>query len=573
MNEPLETAASARIAEHPIVIFEPDPSSASSLRLFIAHEGLPADAVSTESALRRVLTVWTPPLVIVRASSKEVEATLRATQIRIETQSEAAPLLVVGGSSCPQIIAKCLESGAHDYIEEGAPAALILSRIRSLSRNAVLLRRIGALQEEVFDQRRKARHEESVAAQLMTRLIEPGQAPPTGFRSVLSPIAIFNGDMLLYGRCPDGAVRVLIGDFTGHGLSASLGAIPVADAFHAMTKKGLPPEAMLREIDKKLTRFLPPGVFFATALIEWKPGGSRGWNFGVPDLLVHRHGKGLVDRLPSQAPPLGIRDVSRNYFGQPVELALGDTVFGYTDGLAEAEDVVGQRFGTARIEACFTPEMTADDLIEKVTAACEEFRKGSPQSDDTTLFVLPCLETRPQAGYVTQTRVDWRLHFDLGPQHIRELNVRSMIKRALELDPELAPHLSDLYLVLSELLENAICHGLLGLRSEHRPKSFELYLEERRRGLEELRSGRLMVDIERTSSSDVILRIEDSGPGFNAAAHTSGLEGNATPSGRGISLVRAVCADVRFHGRGNMVEAVYRPQLSRTRDDGRIAER
>jgi anti-sigma regulatory factor (Ser/Thr protein kinase) len=148
-----------------------------------------------------------------------------------------------------------------------------------------------------------------------------------------------------------------------------------------------------------------------------------------------------------------------------------------------------------------------------------------------------------------------------------------MIKRALELDPELAPHLSDLYLVLSELLENAICHGLLGLRSEHRPKSFELYLEERRRGLEELRSGRLMVDIERTSSSDVILRIEDSGPGFNAAAHTSGLEGNATPSGRGISLVRAVCADVRFHGRGNMVEAVYRPQLSRTRDDGKIAER
>ena len=284
MNEPLEIAASTRIAEHPIVIFEPDPTSSSTLREFIAHEGLPADAASTDSALRRMLTVWSPPLVIVRASSHEVEATLRATQIRIETQSEATPLLVVGGSSCPEVIAKCLEGGAHDYIGENGPAALILSRIRSLSRNAVLLRRIGALQEEVFEQRRKARHEESVAAQLMTRLIEPGQAPPTGFRSVLSPIAIFNGDMLLYGRCPDGAVRVLIGDFTGHGLSASLGAIPVADAFHAMTKKGLPPEAMLREIDKKLTRFLPPGVFFAAGFAilpgsisapGWRPG--RGW--------------------------------------------------------------------------------------------------------------------------------------------------------------------------------------------------------------------------------------------------------------------------------------------------------
>jgi len=568
VNEPLEIAASSRLADHPIVIFEPRPDTTNSLHQFIAHEGLPADAVSSESALRRVLTVWTPPLVIVRASTEEAEATLSATRIRIETQSEAAPLLVVGGSKCPQVIAKCLESGAHDYIEETAPAALILSRIRSLSRNAVLIRRIGALQEEVFDQRRKARHEESVAAQLMTRLIEPGQAPPTGFRSVLSPIAIFNGDMLLYGRCPSGAVRVLIGDFTGHGLSASLGAIPVADAFHAMTKKGLPAESMLREIDKKLTRFLPPGVFFATALIEWKLGASRGWNFGVPDLLVHRHGVGLVDRVSSQAPPLGIRDVSRNYFGQPVELELEDTVFGYTDGLAEAEDVVGQRFGTSRVEACFTADRTADSLIEDITAACEEFRKGSPQSDDMTLFVLPCLQNRPQIGYAPTARTDWRLHFDLGPQHVRELNVRGMVKRALELDPGLTPHLSDLYLVLSELLENAICHGLLGLRSESRPKSFDQYLEERRRGLEAMTVGRLTVDIERTSSSDVILRIEDSGPGFNAAALAQGLDGNVSPSGRGISLVRAVCAEVRFHGRGNMVEAVYRPQLSRPRDDG-----
>lgn len=55
----------------------------------------------------------------------------------------------------------------------------------------------------------------------------------TGLRYSMSPMSMFNGDLILAEKNQTSGMDMLIGDFTGHGLSAAIGALPVSDVFIA----------------------------------------------------------------------------------------------------------------------------------------------------------------------------------------------------------------------------------------------------------------------------------------------------------------------------------------------------
>ena len=61
-------------------------------------------------------------------------------------------------------------------------------------------------------------------------------APNIQYRQ--SPYALFNGDLLLAAHTPSGDTHLLLADFTGHGLPAAIGAMPLAEVFYSMTAKG-----------------------------------------------------------------------------------------------------------------------------------------------------------------------------------------------------------------------------------------------------------------------------------------------------------------------------------------------
>ena len=55
-----------------------------------------------------------------------------------------------------------------------------------------------------------------------------------------------------------------------------------------------------------------------------------------------------------------------------------------------------------------------------------------------------------------------------------------------------------------------------------------------------------------------IVRVGDSGQGFDPEPPVPPEEALLRPWGRGISLVRELCESVQYLGNGNQVEAVYR---------------
>jgi hypothetical protein len=122
-------------------------------------------------------------------------------------------------------------------------------------------------------------------------------------------------------------------------------------------------------------------------------------------------------------------------------------------------------------------------------------------------------------------------------------------------------------LILTELFVNALDHGVLGLNSSMKRgvDGMEQYLCERANRLERLTEGRIEIDLTglHYDGKDVLrIRVKDSGPGFDwSQLHVSSAAlTHQFAFGRGIALVRSLCASAQYHGTGNEVVAYYIPR-------------
>ena len=73
-----------------------------------------------------------------------------------------------------------------------------------------------------------------------------------------------------------------------------------------------------------------------------------------------------------------------------VELAPGDALILYTDGVTDALNTDGDLFGIERLEAAARRHsaQSARQLLDAILEAAQEFAAGRSQSDDTTVLIL-----------------------------------------------------------------------------------------------------------------------------------------------------------------------------------------
>ena len=78
------------------------------------------------------------------------------------------------------------------------------------------------------------------------------------------------------------------------------------------------------------------------------------------------------------------------YKDYEITLKKGDSIFVYTDGVAEATNAEEELFGTERtIDALNdSPDAGPEQTLKNVRAAVDEFVKDAPQFDDLTMMCL-----------------------------------------------------------------------------------------------------------------------------------------------------------------------------------------
>jgi anti-sigma regulatory factor (Ser/Thr protein kinase) len=270
-------------------------------------------------------------------------------------------------------------------------------------------------------------------------------------------------------------------------------------------------------------------------------------------------------RVSSRHPPLGV--LANDALGREtdtLELAAGERIVLYTDGVIEARNPAGAMFGQARLEALLAE---ADAAFEVVTARLASYRGTADQDDDITLVEISVdrlAAVAPTAGGVEAVRPasHWRAVVELDADALRHTDPLPTCLQTVMALQGIHDHRQQLYVVISELFNNALDHGLLRLDSALKasPEGFGEYYAQRERALAALTTGRIRIEFEhRPQARGGCLRVcvEDSGPGYTPVAAGAPLADNQSGAGRGLALVRTLCREVHVHGRGNRVEVLY----------------
>ncbi len=169
------------------------------------------------------------------------------------------------------------------------------------------------------------------------------------------------------------------------------------------------------------------------------------------------------------------------------------------------------------------------------------------------------------SNHVADSFNNFHFHIHLGVDELRSLDSLSLVSRTVgKMHTTADRHFAPLCVILNELVNNALDHGILRLDSSIKQgvNGFEDYLHLRQNALHTLTAGWVDIEIESTmieGSCGVRIVVADSGNGFDYSAlqNISLDTSELGQHGRGLALVRSMAHKLVYSAKGNEVTAYY----------------
>ncbi len=561
-----------------ILIVDDDTTNRLVLSAYLKKDGYTVVAAKNGVEAIELFQLEEPDLILMDVMMPVMDGYEATIKIKSMTTDKFIPIIFLTAMTDEKALSRCVEVGGDDFLTKPYNRVILKAKIDALERVSQLYNTVYEQKRELISHQINEAKEHEVARKVFDSILNPGCLSSDNIQLHLSPMSLFNGDVVLAAVKPTGGLHILFGDFTGHGLAASLGALPLSDVFYSMTAKGYSISDIVREVNRKLKQQLPTGMFLAACLVEIDIINMvlKYWNGAIPGAFLHK-GNSIIE-LKSKNLPLGILDDSG--FSDKVdiiEIHDYDRVILSTDGILEAENSEGKMFGAERFTECLHDKLDSDvDLFQHILNVLDDFTQEQEQTDDVTLGVITC-----DINYINQlvsqksafkkfVPTHWKFDLYFFYDAIKSIDPVPLINQILS---EIQGHQvqqDKLSMILTELFCNSLDHGLLGLDSSVKstPEGFMQFYADKESRLNELDSGSIFISVKNEpheTGGNLTIVFEDSGKGFdvskiedNNASQTAIDESSPLKfSGRGISLIRNYCQSVTYNDTGNRIECIY----------------
>jgi sigma-B regulation protein RsbU (phosphoserine phosphatase) len=189
---------------------------------------------------------------------------------------------------------------------------------------------------------------------------------------------------------------VTVGDVAGKGMPAALMMAGICPEVRHLIREGVPPHEVLTRVNRGVCETGIECRFVTVVLAEIDPRSHRLTISNAGHLLpLIRRSDGAIEEVGEAVSrlPLGVR-FEETYPSMTVALEPGDVVVLYSDGVTDAMDQNGRRFGDDRFDrALAEAPQGADAVGEALLAAVREYASGRSQFDDITLL---CFGRNPE---------------------------------------------------------------------------------------------------------------------------------------------------------------------------------
>jgi CheY-like chemotaxis protein len=513
-----------------------------------------------------------PDIVLLDALMPHMDGFEAARQIKAIAGEEFVPIIFLTSLKDADSLAQCLEAGGDDFMSKPYNRIILQAKIKAFRRMREMQQTMRVQRDQIAIHNEHLITEQEVAKQVFDNVTHSGCVDAANLKHLLSPLAVFNGDVLLAAMRPSGSMLVFLGDFTGHGLPAAIGAMPLASTFYGMAQKGYSMSDILREVNQKLKMTLPVGVFCCGCMIDvnFIKKTMSVWLGGLPDCYLFKHDVKQIEVIQSDHLPLGV--LSSQKFSDKYatyDLKDGDRFYMWSDGIHEALNSAGEMFGSERLIKIFEDNKDPETLFDEIGWTVNNFIGEGKRDDDISVVevkMVPPEEISEEVIAVANSGghgpKDWAMDFEIRSDTFRDYNPLPMLLNVLMEVPGLRPHSGSVYTILAELYSNALEHGVMGLdsRLKQDPRGFAEYYAQRTRLMEENFEGRICFHFDHIGDDErgeLLIRVEDSGRGFEYSNALGNTHSTAGYCGRGIPLIRDMCSRFEYMGAGNIVEAVY----------------
>ncbi|MDA9003923.1 SpoIIE family protein phosphatase [bacterium] len=454
---------------------------------------------------------------------------IEATRAIRKLSDRFCPIVFITSSNDESTIVECVDAGGDDFIAKPFSQGMIQAKVKSMHRLMCLYNQSEALSRHI-------QRETELAESIFNVALMSSNVGLSYIDLVQMPASHFSGDVLLTAYRPDGDINILLGDFTGHGLSAAIGALPVAGVFRTMTDKGFNSQDILAEMNHKLFSLLPTGMFLALGFVTLsvRLGVVDIHNCGLPDIWVFDGTtKKLKYKVASCHPALGIlQSIESINTVQSLSFDSLDTIVMLSDGVTDAKNSHGEMFGDDRLFRVCQQSLVNNRMAPAISDALHAFCGDAIQNDDISFFVIPCGHRPKMPERVdsvsdleltdTENHQSWQWQMTLTGKELLKINpIPLAINYLQEIEGE-NEYWHNVFSVLSELHSNALDHGILGLSSSMKQSAqgFSDYFQQRQERLESLASGEISITLhyQRHQKGDVVtMMVKDSGPGFDVS--------------------------------------------------------
>jgi phosphoserine phosphatase RsbU/P len=239
-------------------------------------------------------------------------------------------------------------------------------------------------------------NELSVATRIQQSML-PRKFPPFPERrefeiyAEMEPARAVGGDFFDFFLIDTGRLGFVLGDVSGKGVPSALFMAAARTLLRATAMQGGSSAQCVQYVNNVLAR-QGDGTMFVTlvyCILDTRSGHVDYCNAGHHHPRIFSTHSGLRKAEDGGGMMVGLYDFAKYECGS-LQLAPGDGMLLYTDGMTEAFDAAGGMFGESGLRTTLEASAHApvDEIVKDLMAKVKAFTGSAPQSDDMTVMAI-----------------------------------------------------------------------------------------------------------------------------------------------------------------------------------------
>ncbi len=304
------------------------------------------------------------------------------------------PVIIISSLDEMDSTIKCIEMGAADYLPRPINRTLLNARI-----GACLEKK--SLQDQERDNRKQIEEllgtlqaDLRLGSAMQRRFLTNEDETKRVFEDIGYKTAIFNkapktisGDFYYPKHIDKNAAGIFFADVCGHGISAALISMRILSIVDHLRSPLHHASEFIEMLNSDIYEIMPKGHFVAASYLILNRNGFIISNAAQPYAIVVNGNE--IREIEIDNRPLG-QDAASQYQDVTGDLAKGDKLILYTDGITEATNSNGDPYGEERFMAAIKDNLNSpvDELVKNIVSGLEEFAGNAAFDDDITICVF-----------------------------------------------------------------------------------------------------------------------------------------------------------------------------------------